>query len=420
MKSPKTFLLVGIGTICLIALFCIFFMGSLWFFFALLPDASGQVRRVGYLESVLSVVPSETQHIIRESIDVPEEDLKGFYKIAYQDDERGVSLIGIPKIGRQATMRSKLQRESWSVRRLGLLLIAYKPHGNTMQEAQQKGVLFALRDTFYKVALQQLPMRPNMLFQMIPVSAHEQSVALYVEDQLEGFHAVVSMQETGFLSGKNERINRKTIEKNTSFVSLQTDVLERISNRFNAIIQSEIAKSLGFKKTNPNIIGDLLSLGPLTIAKKGDAVAIGVFLMSDTPAEYMNQWISAEQSVRHPEKRAFTLPDKTVGYEYIPGETSARFALNKGNNSCLPSEGYDETVFLCGQDRAVVFTNEELLGKDLLSFLQAQQAGWNGVIQGELLAALGLGSAFHRIEYSGEDSLIEIWMDTKEDRAQIP
>lgn len=406
--KKNVWIVAGGIVVCTIAFF-FFLTSSLWFFTALFPDDTGEVRRIGYIRNVLAFAGPEVEAVVEGSIPIPKEILQGFRTLAYQESDAGEVLVGVPKIQAQLAVSSQLQKESWSVHRMGMVLIAQKHPGG-----YSGGVFEAMGDVLKKITLQRLPVHPAIVFQFIPdQGTGEQPVAIYVEKQQDNLHAVITTEEPLFSPGKSKVPEQNNTGQEVSFISLQTDVLARISKSFRAIIQSEIAKKLGFEKTNPDILGDLLAIGPMTIAKQGDALAIGIFSTDNTVAEHINSWISLEQSVRHPVRRAFALPDRTIGYEYIPGAVNSSFSLNKGKNNCFPSEGYDEEIFLCGQDRAVVFASEEAIGDSLVSFLQTAKTSWQGHIDGNLLNVLGLGGYFDSMNYSGEDNVIDVWAKIK-------
>ncbi len=401
---------IGAACVCGAAVLVLLVTSSLWFLFALLPETGKEARRIGYEDAALAFTGSRMREAVRKTIPVPEESITNVRSIVYQQDDRGETVIVIPRLSAQTTVRSRLDEDGWVSRRLGLIVIAYKSSGQGVN-AQGVRPIRALGKVFQKVALQRLPLHPQAAFQLISSDSNGQSVAMYAQKNQGGIHGVISLQQGNFLPGTRGRTEGSYNSQETSFVSLQSDILSIIPNNFQAILETALAKDLGFQKTSPAILSDLLAIGPVTIAKRGEESAVGMFSEDSAIAERMNTWIAAEQSVRHPQRRAFALPDNTIGYEYIPGKVETSFSLNEGKNNCFPSRGYDEQVFLCGQGNAVVFADEEKIGDELVSFLQVAKRAWRGNIQGELLHAMGIEEGIKAIEYAGDENGIEVWID---------
>ena len=93
---------------------------------------------------------------------------------------------------------------------------------------------------------------------------------------------------------------------------------------------------------------------------------------------------------------------------------NAHFSITKGvGTTCLPTQDYDEQLFLCGKDNILVVATEEILGNQTVSFLTDSTVLKKGVIQSGALNAVGLGSEFTKIEYSTTPDSIDIWADLK-------
>lgn len=381
---------------------------SLWFFRALVGGNSG-TQTVGYQRSFLDA-NAVLKQVKGEFTSLAPELTDGYARFVYTTDSDAQYIIGIPRLTFQLSLPRTLREQSWDVRRIGYIIYARRANSDTSLPALDYQLGNAISETLKGVFVDRLPARARVIFQTRDASG--ESMAMYIEEKGGVLYASMHTNSSAFEKGHGERMYKNIPPSETSYVSLQSDVLPYLPNIFLGDIENKISESLRFIKTRPQVLTSLLQLSPaVLLAYSNDALAIGVSSSDDKAAKLIHTWIHAEQGTRHPQKKAFSLPDKTLGYEYIPGVSNAYFSLNKAKNNCLPSEQYDESIFLCGKDTSLVLSNQEALGSNLVSALADTKMFQGGVIQGSVLEAVGLSAQFEKIEYVVSDNNVEIWMD---------
>ena len=378
--------------------------GSLWFLEELVGRSEGGYT-IGYsarfVDSNELVKNIKEQH--RETIP---EILDAYNRVVYRKNQGGEYMAGVPKLSSQFSLTNKLREESWDVHRIGWVVYANKGSGEVSNSFQAMG------NTIAAIFWERLPAFPRFIAQ-VKDTTHE-STALYIEEVGSGLHGVVNTGSDMFSRGVQKRIVKNNGGSELSYVSIQRDILDLLPIGMKTSVENKVSESMHFTKTRPQILDNLVSIAPsVVVARRGDSFAIGLPSTDERAAKMLHTWIHAEQGTRHPQRRAFSLPDKTLGYEYIPGASNAYFSLNKANNNCLPSEEYDERLFLCAKDSSVVFSTDEALGSSLLASLKDSAVFQKGIIQGEILDALHLHQYVQSMEYGISDEMIEFWVDKK-------
>lgn len=404
-KKLLSWSIVGVSFVFLFVL-TIHLVGSLWFLGYLLGDEPGKYT-VGYYNAFVasnidmkSIENSKHSFIPRIS--------DQYSRFVYKKGEDGEYIAGIPRISDQLSVSGTLREQGWESTRIGLIVIASK---RGKPSVPNYSIGYAIKGTLMAVFLDRLPVRPLLVLRS---DAKESApFSLYVEKNRKGLHGVINTQNSDFLRVNGRRIKNESIPVNLTYVPIQRDVLQPISDSFLSVVERKISDSMHFKKTHPQLIGGLLDVGPVALAFNGNSAAIGVLSSNTQSATLMTNWINDEHATRHPVKRPFSLPDKTLGYEYIPGVKDAYFNLSKANNNCLPTEKYDERLFLCGKDQAVALASEEEVGNQLVSLIKDKQMNYRGVIQGDVIKAIGLSDQFEKIEYVILDETIEVWVNSR-------
>ena len=380
---------------------------SLWFL-AALSGMDSPERLLGYQGSIWRRYP-EVAASIESSAGMPMTFIGDYSSAIYVKKGNEERIIGIPKIRQQFSLEKKLQAASWATDRKGFIVIARKVPGESAEMFSSSGLFSAAGTALKAIAQERLPIHPVLIFQTS--GSGDDAMAVYAEKNGDTVHIVLRTRASYFTQSRHKRISKELSEINGSFLSIQRDVLQYISKDFSRSIEQKIAQDLGFQKTSPEILKNMLENSSVVLAMEDDGIAVGVFSTNTAPSALITQWMVAEQGNRHPVKKAFSLPDKTLAYEYIPGNVNPYFALNKEKNSCLPSEEYDEKLFLCGKDQAVVLAKNEQLGVRLLSFMESGKAVSRGILRGNALEKVGLSEKLHTFEYAGDEDVLDVWAD---------
>lgn len=406
MKGKKLYWSLFCIGLFSVVLFLVSACNSLWFLQGLLGDAPGQYL-IGYRTSAVTSQVLGKGLLGQVERFIPR--VSGEYsRFVYKKDEQGQYIAGVPKLTSQLSIVKRLEAQSWKVRRIGWIVIARNSSTAAMPESR---ISYAAKNVLHAITVGHLPLNPVSIIQLnVGV---ENPFSLYAEKNYKGLHLTINKQSADFFRGDSGRMKKNPLLEETTFVALQRDVLPYMPSGFLNAIERKLSDAMRFTKTNPRMLEGFLSKGLVEIAINKDSVAIGVISTDSSPASLVNEWINTEQGTRHPKKKAFSLPDKTLGYEYIPGQSNAYFSLNKEKNRCLSSENYDENVFLCGKDQVVIFSSDEAIGTQLMSFSGDGGVSQKGIIQGAGMEVIGMNDIFERIEYSVSGDILEVWADTK-------
>lgn len=384
---------------------------SLWFLRALVEQHSTDYI-VGYKSRFI-----RSNSIIKDTEQRYTQNLPGgvgnFNRFVYARGSQGEYVVGIPKLLHVFTLPRELKSQSFNVRQIGWIVLAQKNGDTANAEIKQHANIFAaLGATLFSVVRDGLPAHAQFIFQNR--NSESGNFTLYVEEKKNYLHAVIHSNSPEFVGSSAKRIQDNSPQLDATFISLQSNLLPLLPSGFLTAIENKISEHLVFTKTRPNILQSILTTNEsLILFVEGSTVAIGVNENNDKVASLVHGWMRAEQGTRHPQKKAFALPDKTIGYEYVPGSSNAQFSLAKGSAVCLPSEDYDEQLFLCGKDKVLVLSNSEQAGIKLVTLVSDTSVFQQGVIRTEVLEGVGLASEIEKFEYIVQDNVTEIWADLK-------
>ncbi|MEK7499642.1 MAG: hypothetical protein AAB649_03480 [Patescibacteria group bacterium] len=406
MKRASFLLLSIVFTGLFLCAVSVSFSSSLWFLRALLPENSGEYT-VGYKNSFVNS-SSLVRGIQEKYASILPIGVGNFNRFVYTKDGQAQYIVGIPKVLHQLSLAQELRAQSYTVHRLGYILLASKGSTETSSNS-----FMALGKTLSAVFIHGLPISGEFILQNSNTGS--ESNALYIEQNSSSLHAVVHTNSSNFIRGNTKRLPEKSTQPEATFITLQKNALNVFPTEFIAAVESKVSELMHFTKTHPKTLQSLLSENESVILSiKESSVALGVVSNGEKTAGLIQSWMDAEQGTRHPQKKAFSLPDKSIGYEFIPGKSNAHFSITKGvGTTCLPTQDYDEQLFLCGKDNILVVATEEILGNQTVSFLTDSTVLKKGVIQSGALNAVGLGSEFTKIEYSTTPDSIDIWADLK-------
>lgn len=310
--------------------------------------------------------------------------------IVYVKGDSNEYISVIPHLGYQAIIKRSLRSAGWQdIHRIGWILVASKGEGPAQYRA-----ISGIGAQLGAVVLQKLPISP--LFFIRSKSA---GVASYATVEKDTVHISSSLDSLEFPAEKSRVVDGKVIAKNKLIVSIPSSFLDTIHQDFRNSIGTAVAKMLHFEKTTPEAM--LIVPGPdkIYISVDQNNIALGVRTKGDAFGANIVTIMNKEQGQRHPRKKAFALPDRSLGYEYVRGISSAHFSPKGGNGVCLPSQEYDEALFLCGKQDSAVIASSENVGSDLLKFMQTSSSQWGGYIEGE-----------YSIFFAGDTRFFDTWI----------
>lgn len=325
---------------------------------------------------------------------------ENFRRIAYVKDESGEYMTLIPHFSRQFTTKATLRASGWSVSRFGWTLLASRIRQSSSIPPREHSVWNGIMAEAKAITYGKLPISPVFFFRTqqkdaspVAVYANQEKGRIHVSASIDGFEYSVPK--------KNTKTDYKIPSDNKLIVALPSSVLGIMSKEFLGAVDTSIADGLHFQKTIPHILSALPKGEDIYLVQGTHGVAIGVHMQGEAFGSAILMLMNKEQGQRHPKKRGFTLPDRSIGYEYVRGATNVGFEPHTNTTNCLPSRKYDENIFLCGKQEATVLASSEVLGTQLLEFMTSTPKGdWRGYISGE-----------YPTYFSGSNRAIEGWID---------
>jgi hypothetical protein len=389
--------LIGICVGILVLIFVIGISNSLWFLRGFWGSEEG-VTEFGYhnTQVLSSFFAGEKAPIV----DAADQQLgfghNEFYSLVYVQDGAQEYITGIPRVSKQFVAASILQSTGWTPHRVGWIILGNRERKDE-GEVRSYGITKALKAFTKATLVKRLPMSPVLV---VRTQAGERPIAFHTTYSKGTMHVVASNDSFEFVGGTAiQRKGEESTEKGL-FVALPSYMLSLINQEFLLTLESSIAQSLHFEKTTPSLLTSIPFGKGIYLGMQHEDIAIGTEEAGDAFTTKISERMNAEQGNRHPSKKAFSLPDRTIGYEYVPGAANVRFNASESSAStCLPSEGYDEKLFLCGTQEAAILASREDTGKQLLTFMEAMKGNWGGYIPGE-----------YPITLRGDDKRLDAWI----------
>jgi hypothetical protein len=309
-------------------------------------------------------------------------------------------LLLAPKVSALFSLPTQLVQDGWHVERSGLLIRAWD--GNDV------------------------PATPN------PVSAFFTSLAKAIIGRYNGRPWAVGSVETSLHPalpssfrfsaqvGSRELLVHLTQDQHLPhvgqvaplpnpevYVSLPGEAFSRLSPAQEQLWSGLLQQKLHFTHTKPAIIAAVAHFSRATVALDGTSAAISV--QGDTAAfiQQATTWLQEEDSHSRFVKKAFRLPDKTVGYEDVPGDAQAVLQPSATDPTCLIPQGNRTTLVLCRDDSHAVLATSTDYAKQ---FLTTPRTEWELSLRGPFLAAIPVsGLTKMAVIGSSEDLVAHLW-----------
>ncbi len=159
---------------------------------------------------------------------------------------------------------------------------------------------------------------------------------------------------------KNEEINQDSGLK----FALSSTLLARIPNELQSASLQKIARDVHVTRKQADLTK--LIKESLFIAGQSNASGTGIAMMGDTVklASSLQKIVVEEEGYYHPERRAFRLPDGSIGFELRPGEPTA--AWTQVNGSCGRYNGLEHQWWVCNNNSIASLGTSQEMAEHLL------------------------------------------------------
>lgn len=366
------------------------YSGSLWFLRGIWGSVPVTLefgyQNNGTISAFMRGQGKQVGELVNKTVGIDQKEMKS---LVYVQCANAEYISVIPGLGYQITMSKSLRSAGWkNIHRLGLILIASRG-----DSAPSYSIYNAVISEAVAAIQQKLPISPTFFLR-----SKSANVAAYASEVRGGIHISSTIDSFDFREEKNSDL--LSFDTNTTdqlIFSVPRSLLDAIHQDFLGSINTVIAKNFHFQKTTPQITAIIPEAENIYLSIDKNDMAIGVRKHGDIFGANVSSSINKEQGQRHPKKKAFALPDRSIGYEYVPAATKAHFSPKENNAVCLPSRDYDEAIFLCGKQDAAVLASSNRIGATLLGFMGSSSKQWGGRIDTE-----------HSVLFAGNDKGVDI------------
>lgn len=320
------------------------FVHSLWFLWALLP-ANATLRF-----ALDRTQPSQLEPAVPQYVPLAH-DLEPLTKhssrFAYALTPHEQVLVVLPALNAQISLPQSLAQAGWQVERLGLIIRAQRGQKEDHQPSFTAAVQPALADSLRW----QRPLRPLALLESQGVTA----IARRTHREI-----TITVQPAGTIFP--ERATTSQAAPDAIALVVPGSILKQLPRSLVLAWNSLLRQKFGFIKTKPDIMEELSDYSTVLLGVQGKTVTVGVADAQaiTTFASTVQRWSEDEDRYNRPVKRAFRLPDGSLGYELVPGPSRLVFQPDSVAAACLEPIAGRATVTLCHHDnRLVVATARE-------------------------------------------------------------
>jgi hypothetical protein len=302
---------------------------SLWFLWALLPQgeiklAVNQSSQV-ITDPLISLLPPQIKDII------PTSTLSS--KFALSKSDKKTTLLAIPSnpflFSSHKALTSYFNNKGWNSYHFGLIIVAH-PNGNQKLN-HLSGAWFRSINELIKL---DRPIYPLIIIEATPgsISFIDESIALIGYIKQGDTINVLTASAENEISQNNITRQTQQGEVNELQIAINSQSLNLLPAEMRQQWDSFYAESFGFYKTKPNLTRSLLQHETIYLSVQNNSPIIAI---SGNPLKFINtikEWVQVEEAYSRPQKRAFRLPDKTLGYEQVPGDSRDVFKYD--DNQC--------------------------------------------------------------------------------------
>lgn len=331
---------------------------SLWFLWSLLPPGEIQLAvdqsNQAVTNPLIKLLPTEIKDI------APDSTMSA--KFAFSQSNDKITLLAIPSrpflFSSHQALINHFNDKGWNSYHLGLIIIARPGQPADKQELDR------LSHAWFRSARELIkfdrPFRPFIITEAAPGSIPfiDAPIALIGHTKQGNTINMLTAPTVSEISQNNiakrtspTRVNELQVAINSQSLSLLPAEMQQQWNTFYAV-------SLGFHQTKPKLIELLFQHETIYLSSQNNSSVIAI---SGNPQQFIDTikgWVQAEEAYSRPQKRAFQLPDKTLGYEQVPGDPRDIFKYD--DNQCQHASWFTPQSSKSGVGPAPLQENEML------------------------------------------------------------
>lgn len=377
-------ILLGLGTLC----FC-YIHFSPWFFQGALPSD-------GDVQVVINTTGSKQHLLLNLAQDVGLQQyldpqmIQASHKIGYATSADSKTLIILPKLIKYRAIKNELEMAGWNVKQYGLVLKATQG-----QDQHSQAFIQTLRQATVKVWEHRLN-TPDIMATVKADTIPKVSFPVDLKGTLQNSGLKTSISLSGNSVGSVEE--QEVLDTGEGlYISLPSQILENIDPE---IWEKMLQEHLGFKHTAPDIINGLKSGERVIMLIEEGRAVIGVIGNDQPFATTARAWANQEFAYYTPTRKAFQLPDGTLGYEMRATEQEVAISPHADSDKCFPPNQENIELWLCHKEDAVVLSTSK---EAAMSALQPSD-GWALKVGRNILHKALSSQEIQGIQYMGDET----------------
>lgn len=292
----------------------------------------------------------------------------------------GVEVIIVqPLLRHQWSIGSRLENSGWKVERIGLLVAASRSAGgynalsvSSMVDAAYNALAMSLTSN--------TPLDPSLIASTkLPEGYDDEGLITIVGSSGGGqLKVLIGEDIESLLSAK--RVKRYAPDDGL-YVALPSHIMSLLPLPLQSAWNSALIKRFGFTAISPEMITYLSQFEEMNIRISDEDALIAVVGPLESVMEGVSKWLEEEEGRRKPKRKAFKLPDGTLGYEQVPSQVGDIIQLEE--DGCYQAKNSFIKIRVCSSgDRVFISTNEQWI-KDWKSVV-LDESGWTVSMKGSI------------------------------------
>jgi len=277
-------------------------------------------------------------------------------KIVYSHGDQGDQLIMAPYPWKIITVGRLLQNEGWSVQYLGGVVRASKKNNPEVEVSLTQAIKAALQS----ITTYSYPLNPLLLAESGPLSALSEpifAIGSVVGPRIHvDIHQGSNPEPFSAPQPVKPAVLPEVVYPEYVVLSVPGALLTHFPQDVQASLTEQLAKMFGFVKKQPDFIKKLSEFDQVVLYVNKQDVAIAVN-SAPTFIDTAHHWLQEEERRYRIERRAFLLPDKTRGFEYVPAEAQAVVEPDPAHPDCLRTSQGQIQASICTTGTYTILTN---------------------------------------------------------------
>lgn|SRR3989344_7730962 len=354
---------VGAAIIAIITLT----LSSNWLWWGMIPK-DGEIAfsvESGAAHSILNTISAEKN--TNESLASIGAFIGTSKKIAFAKKGNSQTLVVVSTWGNISKNESNLRNERWQFSKKANIFFAEKNKDNAFLPAKEKmsNVFMASMSMWSVILSGKQPFQPIAIasIKKHAFSGLEKNLNLVGQHYKKGVLVVVDVSDTNLIKFNPKKGNETNdilmlFSDTRDILALPKELLAHIPRSEKKVLYSKVAEQMGLGKVTKQVLAEMDTLENIFIARGSKAAVIGTTKNGNTFIKALKSHIETQDGYNYPQKRAFKLPDGTLGYEYRPAAASKNWIHT--SPECEYYEGKEQTWWACISDSKAAIGNTEL------------------------------------------------------------